>query len=127
MTALIQQRDTVTARVYSGRWIVDCPVCNGAERLDFDSPAWRCCYCWAEHEVRWPSRELASGIVRLLSMRPVPMTRNWFPHETLHDLLAENVEHGVGPLEPGQSMQIIGDTITHDTLPAAVRPMQIGA
>lgn len=125
MTALIPQRDTVAARVYSGRWIVDCPVCNNAERLDFDTPVWSCNNCWVQHEISWPTHELASGIVRLLSMRPVPMTRNWFPHETLHDLLAENVEHGIGPVEEGQRMHIIGDTITVDTLPAVDR-LQIG-
>lgn len=67
------------------------------------------------------------GIERLLMMRPIPYTRNWLPGETLTDLLAENIEHGIGPSEPGQEMAIVGDQITTDSLPRPKRRLQIGA
>jgi hypothetical protein len=35
----------------------------------------------------------------LLRRRPEAPTRNWEPGETLEDLLAENVAHGLLPLE----------------------------
>lgn len=34
-------------------------------------------------------------IERLLKCRTEPKTRNWLVHETLDDLLAENIQHGV--------------------------------
>lgn len=35
------------------------------------------------------------GVERVLMMRPDPSTRNWFPGETLIDLMRENGEHGI--------------------------------
>jgi hypothetical protein len=69
---------------------------------------------------------MIAGVERLLTFRPDVTTRNWVPGETLHDLLAENVAHGIGP-DVGESMTIIGDKITADTLPAARGRLPIGA
>lgn len=114
------------ARVYAGDWIADCPVCNSAAKREVDDPVWTCQDCDTAHEVVWPSQEMRYGVARLLMLRPVRHNRNWFPWETLHDLLAENVAHGIGPAE-GEAMSIIGGTITLDTLPPPRRLRQIGA
>lgn len=127
MTALISVSPSTLGRVYAGQWIADCPLCSSASVLRFGSPAWDCQDCGTELEVRWPPEETRRGIERLLSMRPISHTRNWFPGETLHDLLAENVTHAIGPAEEGQELLIVGDEIVKDTLPAAPQRQQIGA
>ena len=124
VTALVPVRPVTYARVYVGDWIIDCPVCGGAQVVGLGDV---CVDCETRLEVRWPSDEVRYGVARLLSMRPIRHTRNWSPGETLHDLLGENVQHGIGPTEPGEVIEIIGDTITRDTLPSPrPRPM-IGA
>lgn len=123
---LVRFRPTIQARVYASQWIGDCPVCRSASVLDFGTPIWECRDCGTSIEVYWPSNDVRRGVERLLSLRPIAHTRNWFPGETLHDLLAENTEHGIGPTEQGQQMAIIGDRIEVDTLPKPVRRLQIG-
>jgi hypothetical protein len=123
MTALVSNRPAVLVRAYAGNWINDCPLCRGAQLTSLGD---RCVDCGLLLEVRWPSDEVRYGVERLLSQRPISHTRNWSPGESLHDLLAENVQHGIGPAEPGQVLSIVGDTITQDTLPVG-RRQQIGA
>ena len=124
---LVHSRPVVLARAYAGRWIADCPVCSSAAVQPTNRPTWNCQDCGTRLEVRWPSDDMRQGVERLLSQRPIAHTRNWFPGETLHDLLAENVQHGIGPSAPGEMVAIIGDRIERDTLPAADRRAQIGA
>lgn len=127
MTGLVSLRAPVLARAYAGHWIADCPRCAYAVALRFGSPVFDCRDCGLGVEVRWPSETMRHGIERLLMLRPVPATRNWLPGETLHDLLVENVRHGVGPTDIGQRIAIVGDDITQDTLPRPKRRLQIGA
>ena len=51
--------------------------------------------CGTVTEVIWPSEAMMAGVERILMMRPDPTKRNWWPGETLHDLIAENAEHGL--------------------------------
>lgn len=96
------------AYVHHGRWIADCtrPACANAERLRSKQTMVCCTNCWQLAEVRWPPD--ADDIGRVLGLRPVPQTRNWAPAghrqaiachlpdgQTVADLIAENVEHGV--------------------------------
>lgn len=122
MTLVSLSRPVSLVRMYAGNWIIDCPLCSGAQVTSLGT---RCVDCGTALEVRWPSDELQYGVQRLLSLRPIPHTRNWSPGETLHDLLAENVEHRIGP-DVGEEIMILGDSIVRDSLPAVRRP-QIGA
>lgn len=108
--------------MYAGCWIIDCPLCSGAQVVDLGA---RCVDCGLLLEPRWPAEDLRYGVERMLSMRPIVHTRNWNPGETLHDLLAENVQHGIGPAE-GEAISIVGDSIVRDSLGAG-HYLQIGA
>jgi hypothetical protein len=127
MTALVSHHPSTGARVYAGNWIADCPVCRSAAVRWFGDPRWECRDCGMTVEVLWPTDQLRAGVERLLMMRPLQHTRNWFPGETLHDLLAENIQHAIGPREEGQLFMIVGDQIVVDALPKPVRRLQVGA
>lgn len=126
------------ARVAQGWWVADCPrpFCAGAEhagRRDgnvggLTGAGFRCANCGLLCASRWPGN--IEDIERLLLQRPVPQTRNWSPGESLADLLAENLEHGVLPAvpasldpgDPGLLVAVAGDRITNDrALPAGHR------
>lgn len=93
---------TIHARVYEGRWIVDCPDmgCGGAHVASSTDRRFFCNQChnhgvggrWVT--VLWPSEEERQTIERLLLLRPMP-NRNWWPGETVGLLRAENIEHGL--------------------------------
>lgn len=87
----------VVAYVSANRWVCDCE-CGAGNATD---PAWgfACCFgCGAVHEtVRFPPDR--AEIERLLLQRPQVSTRHWFPQETVRDLAAENVAHGL-PASP---------------------------
>jgi len=86
------------ARAEWSRWIADCPApyCRSALQLRRFEPFFRCWDCGAGADIVWPSN--LEDIERLLMMRPDPIARNWFPGETLADLLAENIRHGIAPV-----------------------------
>lgn len=82
------------ARVNHGRWIADCAACKSGM---LTHPEWRlaCCgECGAIYSrITFPV--MASAIEHVLCRRPQRSTQNWFPTETVNDLLRENREHGV--------------------------------
>lgn len=128
---LVKRTDArMPARAYCGMWIVDCGLCTNAEHIDPSSEAVDCTYCGARLEIIWPTLEMIRGVERLLSMRPLPYTRNWWPGETLNDLVWENGEHGVltrhlEPLgdQPGSLLLSVSETeIRTDSLPVMARP-----
>jgi len=96
------------AYVHHGRWIARCPFpsCPGAECAGRDDDGrigglsretFRCAHCLFECDAQWPHNP--ADIEYLLSLRPVPATRNWLPSETVNDLLKENFMHGITPLD----------------------------
>lgn len=108
------------AWMYSGDWVADCPGgCGNVEHLfDQANPAdprsprtirktsfW-CSYCHHVAEVEWAANE--DAITAVLSQRPIPHTRNWFPSnhdvavranlphgQSVQDLIDESEKHGV--------------------------------
>lgn len=106
------------AYVYAGNWVADCPRegCGNVEHL-FDQvnssglrfarkTSFFCSYCRMIAQIEWAKDE--AEIMHVLSLRPVPHNRNWYPedHETaikfrvehgqsVQDLKDENAEHGV--------------------------------
>lgn len=87
------------ARVMHGWWIVDCP-CNGGDFVWLATPLQWCGSCgnamlgglWRRVTLPEHRQEIESALLA----RSEPSTRNWFPHETVADLLAENAEHLAG-------------------------------
>jgi hypothetical protein len=114
---------TTHARAYCSMWIADCVICKSALRIPFGTPFFDCWDCGSRIEVRWPSEEMRAGIERFLGLRPDPNTRNWWPGETLIDLMDENNAHGVGlqaALQGGQDGVLVMTTETQimaDNLP----------
>lgn len=107
---------TARAYVYSGMWVADCPrPCGNVERLFTGSPGrvqakkteFLCTYCnFVTVDIEWPKD--AEEIESILSLRPIPYNRNWYPMnhsvavkfriphgQTPEELRAENQEHGV--------------------------------
>ena len=83
------------ARVDGNEWIVQCE-CGAGNAIDPSwDPVFACCFgCGAIHRsILLPKRW--DAIEQELLKRPQPSTRFWFPHETVDDLIAENIAHGV--------------------------------
>lgn len=85
-----------------GRWVVMCgrpDRCSAAvgpdEGLRSFMPGFICPECGAPTQIVWPEPAMVQGVERLLMMRPHPKNRNWFPGETLIDLMQENALHGI--------------------------------
>lgn len=124
------------AEIYWGRWVVRCPNphCDNALMLPFGHPVYECAgpySCTTRADVVWPPNP--GDIVRILAMRPAPRNWNWVPGETLHDLLEENLRHGILPARPDQIadgvvFEITGDSITRDPLAIDTRRrLELGA
>lgn len=121
MTAVLIRNKVprIAPRANWGRWIVDCPkVPTHALWVDRFQPWFECPACGAVAELVWASEDMVLGIERLLMMRPNEANRNWEPGESLHDLLGENIDHGIWQGDDaGGQLSIVGDKITVDTLP----------
>ena len=114
------------AYVYHGEWGADCPRpdCYNSEFLHNPAdptrpsgpgnprvnpkPVFSCSNCGELAPIAWPPYEMAAEIVHVLSQRPVPGTRNWYPQDhpvavrsriphgqSPDDLRRENHDHGV--------------------------------
>lgn len=94
-----------------GRWVVDCPApdCYGALRVS-EAPSvvsvWLSCDCQDEQacdhqqipcghsfEVVLPDERQEIEVVT--GLRPRRANRNWLPGESVGDLKAQNLRHGV--------------------------------
>lgn len=89
----------VAARVDHGRWIVQCPDCQGAAMVWPDQPLYLCRGCWnAMVGGRWRRVSLPTNrdeIEAALAIRPLEKTRHWRPGESVMDLWRENSDHGL--------------------------------
>ena len=103
-----------------GRWVADCAWCDSAEQLVPFTAGFRCVDCGWSTDVVWPPPDMVAGIERLLLMRPNRKNQNWLPTETLEDLVAENVTHGIVALHAGDAsgplLGTCGGKITTDAL-----------
>lgn len=125
------------------KWLVDCAHCtSGLEvgkhlydesgavvrrALEWGDTSMTCWDCGGVTEgIEWPPDPL--GIEVILMMRPDEATRNWFPGESLNDLLQENMEHGIVPtalLPPdgGALMLTVEERIVGGTFGALIREL----
>jgi hypothetical protein len=89
----------IRARIELGHWLAECgpPVsfCRVGWQMEYGTPGFVCPGCGVAREVVWPSPADARRIVELLRYRPDWVNRNWLPHESVMDLLAENVLHHI--------------------------------
>ena len=91
--------NTIPAYVNHGRWVADCPECRVGLQLprgphqvkvEFVMVGDSCVTCGAPTRVEMPDD--ADLIEEALKPRPL-INRNWYPAETVADLLAENLLH----------------------------------
>lgn len=87
------------AEVNRSYWAV---ACECREALDIDFGELYFCpnclnlaYGGKARLVIFPDEKTRREIESVLSLRPVPDTRNWLPGETIQDLKDENALHGV--------------------------------
>ena len=82
----------VDAYVSGGRWVADCPACNGGIACWDENPHGCCLTCGRVYTVVFPAKHDEAATVLLA--RPDEHTRNWHPHrgETISDLQRENVK-----------------------------------
>jgi len=91
----------VKAEIVNSNWRACCPFCAGAMVIEPGLPFF-CPDCCMQANgfrpmyVEMPDEVTRQKIERLLIMRPDPVRRNWFPHETITDIRAENLAHGIG-------------------------------
>lgn len=87
------------AYVNHGRWVCDCPACNAgwlvrpeAPQSLFDAKGrpYERCRCGTPIAVQFPAEKAA--IDAALAERRLDVNRNWYPHETVIDLLAQTLE-----------------------------------
>ncbi len=89
---IVHDSHSLVARIDHGRWIVDCE-CGAGNATD---PEWGVAFCFAcgaRHKATFPDDR--EGVEAVLLHRPRTETRNWFPGESVAQLQAENVEHGL--------------------------------
>lgn len=89
---------SVTAEIVRSNWVVRCPFCAGSQVVDLGEPFY-CVDCCMQANAGLPMEIFVPTerreIERLLLMRPDPNTRNWLFGETVENLQAENLEHGL--------------------------------
>jgi hypothetical protein len=90
----------VPAYVSEGRWVADCPECNGGIAVDPEDIEATCLDCGLATPISSPALDDQTKADLVLSERPI-QARNWFPHrgETVNDLKAENLLRGI-PIPP---------------------------
>ncbi len=89
---------TIPVYVNHGRWVVDCPDCNGAQLACRTDRRFMCDECgnitigglW--RPVDWPAD--IAAIEAVLQVRPLA-NQNWAPGETVQDLAADNNLRGI--------------------------------
>lgn len=103
----------VIACVNGSKWIARCE-CGGIEFVDFDLALFMCCSCWnAAHGHAWRTVALPDDVTKaavesVLLARPDEETRSWASTETVVQLVAQNVAHGVPvPLEDAAVVEAI--------------------
>lgn len=87
------------AYVNHGRWLIECPSCKTGWLVNRDTPfgffdargmPHTACLCGLEIIVQFPERY--DAINAALAERQNIINRNWYPHESVIDLLAQTLE-----------------------------------
>jgi hypothetical protein len=120
-TGKVAERKTVNARIDFGRWVADCPDCNGCEYVNPDDPFFFCLSCGnvtleglarkvifpknmpdIEKElIRRPVNDLigANAVDKALKAKSIypGLSRSWNPGESVAELKRQlkEAKHGV--------------------------------
>lgn len=112
----LAKMDPLLARIHDNKWIVDCPDCGSAAMVWFDEQSpdnahpFLCDNCLNNSvDNRWravtaPPASERRALESVLQARPVPQTRNWYPHETMLDLIEENTARDL-PVSKGATFR----------------------
>lgn len=102
------------ARVEQGRWLIDCPDCNGATLADLEDPRFFCPDCQnAMSGGVWLRVMLPPNVAAIeheLLKRPI-VNRNWTPGETVGALKADNAIHGVDQVKAPTPVTAFGRVV----------------
>lgn len=90
-TDLLETGETIPAYVNIGRWVAECPGCNGGIACWPDHPRGCCLDCGRVYKIRFPAKRSRERAEKLLLARS-QLNRNWHPHqrESVSELAAEN-------------------------------------
>lgn len=93
---LLHTRRTVTAYVNQGRWVADCPECNGGIACWPEHDHGACLDCGRVYKVTFPTAASIAKAEKALSRRP-PANRNWRPDkdEQAGVLVEQNARRGL--------------------------------
>ena len=102
-TSDLHKTQTVKAYVNYGQWVAECPSGDGGAIQASRTEPFMCPECWnAPWGGQWlgvvfPANkaEIESALLARPKVRNDYRTRNWVPAESLADLVAENVAHGI--------------------------------
>lgn len=96
---LRESSKVVLAYISGGKWVADCPTCNGGIAAWVDNPRGACLDCGTIYDVKFPPAADVAEAIDVLSARPDPLTRSWLVQkgETVADLIAENERYLVEP------------------------------
>jgi hypothetical protein len=92
-----EAQNEIEAYVHRDAWVADCPSCSGAMIVDDTEPLFFCVDCHnadndgKPYRVNFPNQD---EVEALMAMRANPQARNWYPGETVEDLIEEQIEHG---------------------------------
>lgn len=68
--------------VNHGRWVADCPNCNGGMACWVEAGECCCLDCGTIYvNIEWPSKQTLKAAEDALAHMPVPEMRNWVPRE----------------------------------------------
>lgn len=85
------------AYVNQGRWVADCPNCNGGIAVSMTDATGACFDCGSIYVINKPNANQIARAEFLLSVRLLDRNRNWDRHrdEDLDDLAAQNIANGL--------------------------------
>lgn len=88
---LRESTTTIAAYISGGKWVADCPTCNGGVAAWPDHPRGCCLDCGTVYTVSFPAAAKIQQAAELLAPRSVNDS-NWHPHrgETIDQLRHEN-------------------------------------
>jgi hypothetical protein len=122
-TGLHSSRKTVVVHISAGKWVADCPDCNGGIAAWPLHERGACLDCGTAFHLAYPSREDCLELAELMAARP-ERARNFFPHkdETIDDARRENAVNRFADERPAGVVPI---ATLRDTLsPAAYAELE---
>lgn len=93
--SLEQTNEVVAAYINHGRWVADCPNCNGGIAAWAENDACCCLDCGRVYHAVFPSTRKRDKVEAILLERPSGAYMNWNPdRESIADLKAESILRG---------------------------------